>query len=29
MKNKKLYNDDDHLPIRMIIQKRLAALEKE
>ena len=28
-KNKELYNDDAHLPIRQIITKRLAALEKE
>ena len=29
MKNKKLYNSDDHLPIRMIIQKRLSEIEKQ
>lgn len=29
MKNKKLYNADANLPIRMIITERLAALEKE
>lgn len=28
-KNKELYNDDAHLPIRQIITERLAALEKE